>query len=89
MPADFHIQPVTVVYTAPEGEDDRFYGFWGDMAFGGHFAKVAAARRQGKVNVIFHDPIPVGEQSDRKSLALSAGQIVNQTMESTRASALA
>jgi 1-acyl-sn-glycerol-3-phosphate acyltransferase len=34
------IQPVTVVYRAPEGEDERFYGWWGDMGFGPHLLKV-------------------------------------------------
>jgi len=29
-----YIQPLSVVYTAPGGQDQRFYGWWGDMDFG-------------------------------------------------------
>jgi lyso-ornithine lipid O-acyltransferase len=35
------VQPVTVIYTAPPGEDPRFYAWWGDMSFGGHLLKDA------------------------------------------------
>ena len=31
-----HIQPVTVIYHAPDGADPRYYGWWGDMTFAGH-----------------------------------------------------
>jgi 1-acyl-sn-glycerol-3-phosphate acyltransferase len=41
------IQPVTVVYHAPPGQDARYYGWWGDMAFGPHLLMTLAARRQG------------------------------------------
>ncbi|MDZ4096780.1 MAG: lysophospholipid acyltransferase family protein [Paracoccaceae bacterium] len=64
-----HIQPVTVVYHAPIGEDVRFYGWWGDMGFGGHLLHVLAVRRPGRVEVIFHDPVPVDAFADRKTLA--------------------
>lgn len=63
------VQPVSVVYTAPKGEDARFYGWWGDMDFGSHLLKLLAARRHGAVEVVFHDPVPVSAFADRKSLA--------------------
>ncbi len=63
------IQPVTVVYTAPEGADRAFYGWWGDMEFGHHLLKILAAPRQGAVTVIYHDPVAVAEFADRKALA--------------------
>ena len=53
------IQPVTVNYTAPSGEDERFYGWWGDMDFGPHLLSTLAAKRQGQVNVIYHPAVKV------------------------------
>ncbi len=64
-----HIQPVTVVFHPPEGADRRFYGWWGEMEFGPHLARVLAAKHQGVAEVIFHDPVPVDAFSDRKALA--------------------
>jgi 1-acyl-sn-glycerol-3-phosphate acyltransferase len=63
------IQPVSVVYVAPAGEDPRFYGWWGDMAFGAHLLKVLAAPRQGRVEIRYHPPVAVADHPDRKALA--------------------
>lgn len=63
------IQPVTVNYHAPEGEDSRFYGWWGDMDFGAHMLQMLAAARHGHVEVIFHDPVAVADYANRKALA--------------------
>lgn len=63
------IQPVTVRYIAPEGEDVRFYGWWGDMPFGPSVAQVLRANPQGGVEVMFHDPIAVRDVADRKEMA--------------------
>lgn len=63
------IQPVTLVYDAPEGEDARFYGWWGDMDFGPHLLSTLAARRHGAVTVIYHPVVAVADYPDRKSLA--------------------
>ena len=63
------VQPVTVVYTAPEGADPRFYGWWGDMGFAQHLLKVLAVRRPGRVAVIYHPPVAVRGFADRKALA--------------------
>jgi 1-acyl-sn-glycerol-3-phosphate acyltransferase len=71
-PDGFQIQPVSLRYTAPKGEDPRFYGWWGDMEFGGHLLSVLAAPRQGHARVVFCDPIPVADFADRKSLAKAA-----------------
>ncbi len=73
---DLTIQPVTVVYTAPLGQDGRFYAWWGDMKFGSHLLKVLAIRRQGSVDVTYHAPLRVGDFSDRKALARTAQTIV-------------
>lgn len=64
-----HIQPVTVIYHAPENRDPRFYGWWGDMSFGGHLVTVLAQRRQGKVELVYHAPVRVDDFANRKSLA--------------------
>ncbi len=64
-----HVQPVTVIYRAPEGATARFYGWWGDMGFGPHLLKVLSARRQGSVTVTYHPPLRVADFESRKELA--------------------
>lgn len=81
---EMHIQPVTVIYRAPEGEDPRFYGWWGDMDFGTHLLKTLAARRQGSVEVIYHDPVRVDDFPNRKSLAAHVEQVVRSGMPPER-----
>ncbi len=63
------VQPVSVVYHAPEGVDPRFYGWWGDMDFGPHLLQVLAASRQGCAEIVFHDPVAVSEFEGRKALS--------------------
>lgn len=75
------IQPVTVVYTAPEGEDPRFYGWWGDMDFGSHLLKVLNAPRQGSVELIYHEPVRVSDAADRKQLAARCEACVRAGLE--------
>ncbi len=64
-----YIQPLTVIYRAPEAGDDRFYGWWGDMAFGPHLLRVLAVMRQGMVSVAFHQAEKVNDHPDRKAIA--------------------
>ncbi|SDH54687.1 lysophospholipid acyltransferase family protein [Alloyangia pacifica] len=66
------VQPVTVSYHAPRGADPAFYGWWGDMALGPHLLRVLGARRQGYVEVVYHDPLRVAEFANRKALARAA-----------------
>ena len=63
------VQPVTVLYTAPDGTDPRFYGWWGDMSFGGHLLRTLASLRQGQVTTIYHTPLAVADFENRKALA--------------------
>ncbi len=70
------IQPVTVVYTAPDGAEPRFYGWWGDMDFGTHLLKTLSARKQGRVEVTWHTPLKVADFADRKALAKAAEEAV-------------
>lgn len=79
-----HVQPVSVVYHAPEGADPRFYGWWGEMDFGAHVLKVLAAPRQGSVEVIYHPPLKVADFADRKALARAAEEAVRQGFETGR-----
>ncbi len=66
---EMRIQPVSVVYRAPEGCDARHFGWWGDMAFGPHLAKLLATRGRGQAEVIFHPALRVADFADRKALA--------------------
>jgi lyso-ornithine lipid O-acyltransferase len=74
-----HIQPVTVIYHAPQGADPRFYGWWAEMTFSGHLFTVLSARRQGRVEVVFHREVPVDAFSDRKDLARYCERIIAAT----------
>ncbi|MCP4819548.1 MAG: 1-acyl-sn-glycerol-3-phosphate acyltransferase [Shimia sp.] len=73
---EMHIQPVTVRYIAPEGEDVRFYGWWGDMDFGPHLLVTLGARKQGCVEVVYHDELVVADYPSRKALAEAAEKSV-------------
>lgn len=70
------IQPVSVVYTAPKGQDPRFYGWYGRMEFAPHFLQLLAVRPQGAVEVVFHDPVRVADFPDRKALAVHCERAV-------------
>lgn len=70
------IQPVTVVWHAPAGEDPRFYGWWGDMDFATHLLRVLSVPRQGRVEVIWHPPVPVDAFPGRKELALYCERVI-------------
>ena len=67
--SDIYVQPVSVVYKAPKGCDDRFYGWWGDMAFDSHFLLTLSTWRQGRVEVIFSPPVAIADFSSRKDLS--------------------
>ncbi|MFE3837661.1 lysophospholipid acyltransferase family protein [Pseudogemmobacter sonorensis] len=71
-----HLQPVTVVYHAPAGEDPRFYGWWANMTFFSHLLRMLAAPRHGRVEVICHPPVPVDAFESRKALAHYCEQVV-------------
>lgn len=62
------IQPVTLSYRAPRGQDARFYGWWGDMGFAPHLLRCLASPG-GAVEVTLHPPHRVADLADRKALA--------------------
>ena len=63
------VQPVTLVYIAPVGRDPRFYSWWGALSFGAHLLRVLAQVRQGRIELVFHDPVAVSAYANRKTLA--------------------
>lgn len=71
-----YIQPVSVVFHAPQGQDARFYGWWGDMAFAPHLLKTLAAPRQGRAELIYHAPLKVADFANRKTLAAACEDLV-------------
>lgn len=85
--SEMHIQPVTVIYSAPEGQDPRFYGWWGDMAFGPHMLRLLAVRRNGGVKLVFHAPLKVSDFRSRKDLAKAAEDAVRSGMPPERQAA--
>ena len=86
LPEALAIQPMSVAYHAPDGRDPRFYGWWGDMALGDHLLTVLSARRQGRVRVALHPPVPVAGET-RKTLALKTCESVREGLEATLAEA--
>lgn len=79
-----HVQPVTVIYHAPPGEEPGFHGWYGDMDFGPHAAAVFAAPRGGRVDLVYHPPLRVADFTDRKALAAEAERIVRAAMPPER-----
>ena len=75
-----YVQPVTLVYHAPPGERADFYGWWGDMSYGGHLLRMLAAGRHGRVELIWHPPLAT-QGVDRKALARSAEQAVRAGLD--------
>ena len=75
------LQPVTLVYHAPDGADPVFYGWWGDMEFGPNLLKILAAPRHGRTEVIFHDPIDIDHAGGRKALAAQSGRVIRAELE--------
>ena len=63
------VQPVTLIWLAPAGQDPRFFGWWGDMGFASHLLQVLAHGGGGAVRVVFHAPVAVTDVSGRKDLA--------------------
>lgn len=75
---ELFVQPVTLVYHPPAGRDRRFYGWWGDMAFGAHLLAMLVVKRHGRAEVMFHPPLKVADYSDRKRLAKELEETVRQ-----------
>lgn len=70
------VQPVTIAYHAPEGQEPRFYGWWGDMDFGENIVKLLRIPRQGKIHLTYHPPVAVADFENRKALARRCEDVV-------------
>lgn len=79
------VQPVTIVYEAPDDEPAALYGFWGDMDFGRHIWTVLSHSRGGRVTLVYHRPLRVADHPDRKQLARMCGDAVRTGMDEVRA----
>lgn len=75
------VQPVSLVYRAPKGLPDSFYGWWGDMALGPHLWAVFTRSGGGEVEVIFHEPVAAADFPDRKALARHCEEMVRSGLE--------
>lgn len=75
------IQPVAVVYTAPDGQDPRFFGWWGDMDLGPSLVQVMAQARQGRVELVYQPALRVADFADRKALAAAAEAAVRSALD--------
>ncbi|UWR28071.1 1-acyl-sn-glycerol-3-phosphate acyltransferase [Sulfitobacter sp. S223] len=73
-----YVQPVTVVYRAPEGEDARFYGWWGGMELGPHLLATLALGKPGGVEVVYGTPMAVADFQNRKALAAACEEAVRR-----------
>lgn len=74
------VQPVSVTYHAPPGEDPRYFGWWGDMDFGAHLFRLLAAAGRGRVEVVWAPPLAVRDFSGRKPLAAACETAVRAGM---------
>lgn len=74
------IQPVTLIYHAPDGCDPRTYGWWGDMEFAPHLLATLAAAKQGRVTVHYHAPVNLTDYPDRKAVAKATQQMVSSAL---------
>ena len=73
-----YIQPVTLRYFPPTGEDPRLYAWWGDMDFGPHLWSILTAPSGGVAKLILHPPEKVGNFANRKVLARHCEAVVAQ-----------
>jgi lyso-ornithine lipid O-acyltransferase len=76
---DQSIQPVTLIYHAPLGQDARFYGWWAEMDFATSFRDVLRQWPQGRVEVVYHPPLRVSDYADRKSLTAACEAAVRSS----------
>ncbi|WP_370232025.1 lysophospholipid acyltransferase family protein [Cognatishimia sp.] len=73
-----YVQPISVNYHAPEGEDPRYYGWWGDMELVPNVLHILSTPKQGKIELVFHPPMAVSRFANRKALAATLEQNVRE-----------
>ena len=80
---EMYIQPVSLIYRAPDGSDPRFYGWYSDMEFASHLLLVLAQKPQGRVEIVFHPEVPVDGFEGRKALATHCERVVRAGLPPT------
>jgi 1-acyl-sn-glycerol-3-phosphate acyltransferase len=70
------VQPVSLIYHAPEGLPPAFFGWWGDADFFESARDVLARGAGGSVELVFHAPLRVADFAGRKPLAEAAEAMV-------------
>lgn len=70
------VQPVSVQYHVPKGEDPRFYNWWGDMGFGPHLIAILSAGLRGEIRVRYGAALSASAFNNRKVLAKEAEEAV-------------
>lgn len=78
------VQAISVVYKAPAGADERFYGWWGAMDFAPSLIKMVAQPRHGSVTLVYHPPVRVDSCANRKTLAAKLESQVRQGFDDQR-----
>jgi 1-acyl-sn-glycerol-3-phosphate acyltransferase len=76
LPQHLRVQPVTIAFIAPQGCDPRFYGWWGDMAFGPSLVHILTTGKAGRVEITFHPALTIDSHTDRKHMAAAAEAMV-------------
>lgn len=85
LPDPLRVQPVTVVYHAPQSAPVQFYGWWGDMSFGASLIKMLACPRHGHVEVCYGAPLAVADYAGRKDLAQALETAVRTAFSASKA----
>lgn len=83
-----HVQPVSVIYTPPLGQDPRLLAWWGDQGFSTHFQTVLAYGRGWRVDLVYHPPRAVAAHRDRKALAAACAADVRAGHAAQRSSVM-
>lgn len=80
-----HIQPVTLVCHAPQGQDPRFFGWWGSLSLIRHVFQVLAqprGKRGAHIEIVFHTPVAVADFANRKELSRYCRAEIGATLKS-------
>jgi len=74
------VQPVSALYYGPTGKRHDFYGWWGEMELFEHMGHVLCQGKQGRVEIVFHEPLKIANYPDRKALTKAAWQATAEGM---------
>jgi len=78
------VQPVSLYYEPPAGQDERFYGWWGKMVLSKHLLLTLATIRHGAIHITFSEPFAVAGFQSRKELAQKLESTVVATHDAAR-----